>query len=61
MKENEEPQRNVGAPISTATRVMGIQGVEKGTENYLKYLMAENAQNVMKKLYRHPRKSINST
>lgn len=29
---------------------MGIQGgVEKGTEKYLKYLMAENAQNVTKK------------
>ena len=49
-----------GASISAATRAMEIRGVEKGTEKYLKYLMAENVQNVMKKQYIHPRNPINS-
>jgi len=50
-----------GASISAATRAMRIQaGLEKGTEKYLKYLMAENSQNVTKKQYIHPRNSTNS-
>ena len=49
-----------GAPISAATCVMEIQGVENRTEKYLKYLMAENVQNEMKKQYIHPRNPTNS-